>query len=163
MQFLALLCALAVLAAQAASLPSPTNASSPSPAANASSVRAAAVATAYKPNFQLTNPRGTELSASLVFVSMGEVQYKCREMVDRAWATGSRRVQIVPTIHWKGSATKVNNWCYREWGTCTDVKSWDQIWYFKWILSECIKYSVEKGFRNIYVLPHNDVDCEPPP
>lgn len=67
----------------------------------------------YKANFALTNPGGTELSSSLVFVAMDELRDNCAAMAKRAAAGNGKKILLVPTVHWSGTVNVTDSWCFR--------------------------------------------------
>lgn len=71
----------------------------------------------YKSNFPLTNPGGTELSSSLVFVAMDELRDHCASMAKRAAAGNGKKILLVPTVHWSGTEKVTESWCFRT-GEC---------------------------------------------
>jgi hypothetical protein len=67
----------------------------------------------YKSNFPITNPGGTELSSSLVFVAMDELRDHCASMAKRAAAGNGKKILLVPTVHWVGTVNVTESWCFR--------------------------------------------------
>jgi hypothetical protein len=136
-------------------------------------------AAASAPAAKNTSWAGVELSSSAVWISMYEVTpmdlpqgkalperlqagskyYMCYDQIDNARSTNAKSIQFVPTIHWKGTDTRVDSYCYRaEYMKCIDVTD-PMIAEFKDGMQKCIQYAVDQGFTTIAMLPHLDNDA----
>ncbi len=83
----------------------------------------------------------------------------CYDQVDKAKATNAKKIQFIPTVHWKGTDTRVDSYCYRnQYFTCQDVTP-VLISQFKDGMQKCIQYAVDQGFTTISMLPHLDNDA----
>eukprot|EP00878_Enallax_costatus_P041265 GHUV01047892.1.p1 GENE.GHUV01047892.1~~GHUV01047892.1.p1 ORF type:complete len:116 (-),score=21.91 GHUV01047892.1:80-427(-) len=58
--------------------------------------------------------KGGEFSPSVVLTTVDEMQNYCDQMVDNALKLNSRNIKFVPTVHYYGSETHLNSFCYRS-------------------------------------------------
>lgn len=57
--------------------------------------------------------KGGEFSPSVVLTTVDEMQNNCEQMVDNALKLNSKSIKFVPTVHYYGSETSLNSYCYR--------------------------------------------------
>lgn len=57
--------------------------------------------------------KGGEFSPSVVLTTVEEMQNNCEQMVANALKLNSRSIKFVPTVHYYGSETSLNSYCYR--------------------------------------------------
>eukprot|EP00878_Enallax_costatus_P001421 GHUV01001571.1.p1 GENE.GHUV01001571.1~~GHUV01001571.1.p1 ORF type:complete len:424 (+),score=133.23 GHUV01001571.1:197-1468(+) len=99
--------------------------------------------------------KGGEFSPSVVLTTVDEMQNYCDQMVDNALKLNSRNIKFVPTVHYYGSETHLNSFCYRNnWGSCEAPNS-ANIERFTVLLAKCMKKAVDAG-KGIAVLAHLD-------
>lgn len=54
-----------------------------------------------------------EFIPSIVLTTVKEMENNCEHMVDNALALGSKEIKFVPTVHFYGSETNINSYCFR--------------------------------------------------
>lgn len=54
-----------------------------------------------------------EFFPSVVITTVDELQNNCQQMVNNALKLNSRSIKFVPTVHYYGSETNLNSYCYR--------------------------------------------------
>lgn len=57
--------------------------------------------------------KGAEFTPSVVLTTMKEMENSCEQMVDNALTLNSKSIKFVPTVHFYGSETNINSYCYR--------------------------------------------------
>jgi hypothetical protein len=75
---------------------------------------------------------GAEFTPSVVLTTVKEMENNCDSMVDNALTLNSKEIKFVPTVHFFGSETNINSYCFRYYGhssssTTTAAFSWQQI------------------------------------
>lgn len=75
-----------------------------------------------------------EFTPSVVLTTVKEMENNCEQMVDNALALGSKEIKFVPTVHFYGSETNINSYCFRyrpvSWrvaGRRQQVSSWARL------------------------------------
>lgn len=56
---------------------------------------------------------GAEFTPSVVLTTVKEMENNCEQMVDNALALNSKSIKFVPTVHFYGSETNINSYCFR--------------------------------------------------
>jgi hypothetical protein len=56
---------------------------------------------------------GAEFTPSVVLTTVKEMENDCEQMVDNALAMNSKEIKFVPTVHFYGSETNINSYCFR--------------------------------------------------
>lgn len=59
------------------------------------------------------NAAGAEFTPSIVLTTVKEMESNCEQMVDNALTLNSKSIKFVPTVHFYGSETNINNYCFR--------------------------------------------------
>lgn len=54
-----------------------------------------------------------EFTPSVVLTTVKEMENNCEQMVDNALTLGSKEIKFVPTVHFYGSETNINSYCFR--------------------------------------------------
>lgn len=100
---------------------------------------------------------GAEFTPSVVLTTVKEMENNCEQMVDNALALNSKSIKFVPTVHFYGSETNINSYCFRyDWGSC-EAPNKANIERFTSVLAKCIKKAVDAG-KDIAVLAHLDLE-----
>lgn len=56
---------------------------------------------------------GAEFTPSVVLTTVKEMENNCEQMVDNALTLNSKEIKFVPTVHFYGSETNINSYCFR--------------------------------------------------
>lgn len=56
---------------------------------------------------------GAEFTPSVVLTTVKEMENNCEQMVDNALTLNSKSIKFVPTVHFYGSETNINSYCFR--------------------------------------------------
>jgi len=56
---------------------------------------------------------GAEFTPSVVLTTVKEMENNCEQMVNNALTLNSKSIKFVPTVHFYGSETNINSYCYR--------------------------------------------------
>eukprot|EP00775_Hariotina_reticulata_P001231 gene1231-1570_t len=76
-------------------------------------------------------------------------------MVRNALSLNAKSIKFVPTVHYYGSESSLNSYCFRNnWGSC-EAPNKDNIERFTALLAKCMKLVVDAG-KDIAVLAHLD-------
>ncbi|GBG00356.1 hypothetical protein Rsub_13088 [Raphidocelis subcapitata] len=96
-----------------------------------------------------------EFVPSVVMTNFGEMGGPCFSMVDKAASLNANSIKFVPTVHYWGSADRIDKYCYRDesWN-CVDATP-DTMRRYRDLLSSCIKHAVSKGL-DVAILAHLD-------
>ncbi|KAF8071022.1 hypothetical protein HT031_001104 [Scenedesmus sp. PABB004] len=79
----------------------------------------------------------------------------CESMVSNALTLNSKSIKFVPTVHYYGSESSLNSFCFRQnWGSC-EAPNKDNIERFTALLAKCMQRAVDAG-KDIAVLAHLD-------
>jgi hypothetical protein len=57
--------------------------------------------------------QGGEFSPSIVLTSLDEMANNCDQMVNNALQLNAKSIKFVPTVHYYGSESSLNSYCYR--------------------------------------------------
>jgi hypothetical protein len=57
--------------------------------------------------------QGGEFSPSVVLTSLDEMANNCDQMVNNALQLNAKSIKFVPTVHYYGSESSLNSYCYR--------------------------------------------------
>jgi hypothetical protein len=68
--------------------------------------------------------KGGEFSPSVVLTSFEEMQNNCESMVRNALSLNAKSIKFVPTVHYYGSESSLNSYCFRC-GIASDVRAQD--------------------------------------
>uniref|UniRef100_A0A383VIG4 Glycoside hydrolase family 5 domain-containing protein n=1 Tax=Tetradesmus obliquus TaxID=3088 RepID=A0A383VIG4_TETOB len=99
--------------------------------------------------------QGGEFSPSVVLTSLDEMANNCDQMVNNALQLNAKSIKFVPTVHYYGSESSLNSYCYRNnWGSC-EAPNKDNMERFTALLARCMKRAVDAG-KDIAVLAHLD-------
>lgn len=60
-----------------------------------------------------TADAGAEFTPSVVLTTVKEMENNCEQMVDNALTLNSKEIKFVPTVHFFGSETNINSYCFR--------------------------------------------------
>lgn len=63
---------------------------------------------------QFAAAKAGEFSPSVVLTTVREMENNCEAMVNAALATNAKSIKFVPTVHFYGSETSIDSYCYRE-------------------------------------------------
>lgn len=84
----------------------------PSPPAALAAALALALALCL-PAAPLADAAAAEFTPSVVMTNFGEMGAPCIKMVDNASKLNANGVKFVPTVHYWGTAEKIDRFCYR--------------------------------------------------
>ncbi|KAI8466695.1 MAG: hypothetical protein J3K34DRAFT_432891 [Monoraphidium minutum] len=97
-----------------------------------------------------------EFTPSIVMTNFGEMGAPCLQMVDNAAKLNANQIKFVPTVHYYGSESRIDSYCYRNenWG-CEDVTP-ESMRRYRDLLAKCISYAVDKYNVDVAILAHLD-------